>query len=149
MSIEPIDKSSYQDAQQIAAFQSNWQSVLSSVSGTLGLSAGALQAMLQTGSSLSSIAQTRGVSQQALVQSISSALIQSGQLSHATTSQVQQIAAGIANRAPDTDGADGSEAGAHGSPAQEPSGPLSTGPTGYRVASNPGRGSSAPLDQLA
>ncbi len=98
MSVTPISSSSTAALQQSPSGQSNWQNVLSSVSGTLGLSTSALQQQLQSGQSLSSIAQTQGVSQQSLVQSISAALTQSG--STASASRLQQIATNIANRTP-------------------------------------------------
>jgi hypothetical protein len=78
--------------------QNNWQNVLNAASATLGLTGPALQQQLQSGSSLSSIAQSQGVSQQTLVSSISSALTQNG--STATGSQLQQMATSIANRTP-------------------------------------------------
>ncbi len=52
------------------------QNVLISVSGTLGLSTSALQQQLQSGTSVSQIAQAEGVSQQTLVQSISSGRVE-------------------------------------------------------------------------
>src|ERR1700744_2894235 len=84
--------------QQSSSAQSNWQNILSSVSGTLGLSTSTLQQQLQSGESLSSIAQTQGVSQQTLVGSIQSALTQNG--SQASGTQLQQVATNIANRTP-------------------------------------------------
>jgi transposase-like protein len=96
MSVNPIDTSSTSAYQQSAATQSNWESMLSSVSGTLGLSTTSLQQELESGESLSSIAQTQGVSQSTLLQSISTALTQSG--SSASGSQLQQVASNIASR---------------------------------------------------
>ena len=72
------------------------------MSSTLGLSPSALQQQLQSGQSLTQIAQAQGVSQQTLVQSISSALQQNG--STAPASQLQQIATNIANRTPGAGG---------------------------------------------
>ena len=65
MSVIPIGSASIsaQQQQQPATAQGNWQNLLSSLSGTLGLSTSALQQQLQTGQSLSSIAQAQGVSQ--------------------------------------------------------------------------------------
>jgi hypothetical protein len=75
--------------------------MLIAVSGTLGMSMSALpQAAVRV--SLRSIAQPKGVSQQSLIQSTSTALTQNG--STASGSQLQQIATSIANR---TSGADG------------------------------------------
>jgi hypothetical protein len=88
--------------QQSSSAQNNWQSVLSSVSGTLGLSSSALQQQLQSGQSLSSIAKSQGVSQQTLLTSIQGALTQNG--SPATGTQLQTIASNIANRTPGADG---------------------------------------------
>lgn len=96
MSVAPIGSSSTSPLQQPAAMQGDWQNVLSSVSSTLGLNTGALQQELQSGQSLSSIAEAQGVSQQTLTHSITSALIQAG--STASGSQLQQIATNIADR---------------------------------------------------
>ncbi|HEX3690135.1 MAG TPA: hypothetical protein VHV28_10560 [Solirubrobacteraceae bacterium] len=85
-------------SQQSSSAQSDWQNVLSSVSGTLGLSSPALKQQLQSGESLSSIAQTQGVSQQTLIGSIQNALTQNG--STASRPQLQQAATNIANRTP-------------------------------------------------
>jgi hypothetical protein len=85
-------------SQQSSSAQSSWQNVLSSVSGTLGLSSSALQQQLQSGQSLSSIAQSQGVSQQTLIGSIQNALTQNG--STASGPQLQQAATNIANRTP-------------------------------------------------
>jgi hypothetical protein len=96
MSINPLDTSSSSAYQQSSAVQSNWESMLSSMSGTLGLSTTSLQQELESGESLSSIAQTQGVSQSTLLQSISSALTQNG--SSASGAQLQQVASNIASR---------------------------------------------------
>ena len=85
-------------SQQSSSAQSSWQNVLSSVSGTLGLSTSALQQQVQSGQSLSSIAQSQGVSQQTLIGSIQNALTQNG--STASGPQLQQAATNIANRTP-------------------------------------------------
>jgi hypothetical protein len=102
VSVTPINSASVATLQQSSSGKSNWQNVLSSISGSLGLSTSALQQQLQSGQSLSSIAQTQGVSQQALVQSISSALTQNG--STASGSQLTQMATNIANRTPSSGG---------------------------------------------
>jgi len=99
MSINPIGTNNPSAVQQSSSGQSNWQNVLNSVSSTLGLSTSALQQQLQSGSSLSSIAQSQGVSQQTLVSAISTGLTQNGQ-STASSAQLQQIATNIANRTP-------------------------------------------------
>ncbi len=97
MSVTPISSSSIMPSQQqSSSMQSNWKNMMSSLSSTLGLSGNALQQQLQSGQSLSSIAATQGVSQQTLVQSISTALAQNG--SQGSSSQLQQIATNIANR---------------------------------------------------
>ena len=96
MSINPLDTSSSSAYPQSSAVQSNWESMLSSVSGTLGLSTTSLQQELEAGESLSSIAQTQGVSQSTLLQSISTALTQNG--SSASGAQLQQVASSIASR---------------------------------------------------
>jgi hypothetical protein len=102
MSVSPIGASSTSAVQQPWSNQNNnWQKMLSAVAGTLGVSTSALQ-QLQSGSSLSSIAQTKGVSQQSLIQSISAALTQNG--SPASGSQLTQIATNIANRTPGAGG---------------------------------------------
>ena len=102
MSVTPISGSSVTPLQQSSSTQNPWQKLLSSVSSTLGLSPSALQQQLQSGQSLTQIAQAQGVSQQTLVQSISSALQQNG--STAPASQLQQIATDIANRTPGAGG---------------------------------------------
>jgi hypothetical protein len=101
MSIGSIDSSNAW-SQQSGSTQTNWQNILSAASDTLGLSTSALQQQLQSGSSLTSIAQTQGVSQQTLVSSIEGALTQNG--SAATGSQLQSIATTIANRTPGSGG---------------------------------------------
>ncbi len=83
-------------SQQSSSAQSSWQNVLSSVSGTLGLSTSALQQQVQ--SLPSSIAQSQGVSQQTMIGSIQNALTQNG--STASGPQLQQAATNIANRTP-------------------------------------------------
>ena len=98
MSIGSIGSAGLWPSQQTTSAPSNWQNVLNAASGALGLSASALKQQLQSGASLSSIAQSQGVSQQTLVSSISNALTQNG--STATGSQLQQIATNIANRTP-------------------------------------------------
>ncbi|HWE08268.1 MAG TPA: hypothetical protein VG325_02870 [Solirubrobacteraceae bacterium] len=98
MSIGSIGSAGNWPTQQSASPQGNWHNVVNAASGTLGLSTPSLQQQLQSGSSLSSIAQTQGVSQQTLISSISSALTQNG--STATGTQLQQIATNIANRTP-------------------------------------------------
>ncbi len=85
-------------SQQSSSAESSWQNVVSSVSGTLGLSSSALQQQLQSGQSLSSIAQSQGVSQQTLIGSIQNALTSNG--SSASGPQLQQVATNIANRTP-------------------------------------------------
>jgi hypothetical protein len=95
MSVNPIGAPQAAPQQQSSS-ANNWQNVISSVSGTLGMSTAALQQQLQSGQSLSSVAQSQGVSQQALVQSISTALTQGG--ATAPASQLQQMAANIAGR---------------------------------------------------
>jgi hypothetical protein len=85
-------------SQQSSSAQNSFQNVLSSVSGTLGLSTSALQQQLQSGQSLSTIAQSQGVSQQTLIGSIQSALTQNG--STASGPQLTQAATNIANRTP-------------------------------------------------
>jgi hypothetical protein len=105
MSIGSIGSVNASALQQSSSVQSPWQNVLSSVSGTLGLSTSALQQQLQSGASLSSIAQTQGVSQQTLISSISSGLTQNG--SGASGTQLQQAATNIANRTPGAAGAGG------------------------------------------
>ncbi len=102
MSVNAIGAPQAAAQQQTSSSQNNWQNVLNSVSGSLGLSTSALQQQLQSGQSLSSIAQTQGVSQQSLVQSISTAVTQNG--SSASGSQLQQIATNIANRTPSSGG---------------------------------------------
>ena len=102
MSVTPISGSSVAPLQQSSSTQNPWQNMLNSVSSTLGLSTSALQQQLQSGQSLTQIAQNQGVSQQTLVQSISSALQQNG--STAPASQLQQIATNIANRTPGAGG---------------------------------------------
>jgi hypothetical protein len=102
MSVVPIGSSSISTFQQSQSAQSNWQAITSSAASALGLSPSALQQQLQSGQSLSAIAQTQGVSQQSLVQSITSALTQNG--STASASQLQQIATSIANRTPGAGG---------------------------------------------
>jgi hypothetical protein len=98
MSIGSIGSASNWPAQQSSSMQSNWQNILTAASGTLGMTAPALQQQLQSGSSLSSIAQSQGVSQQTLISSISGALTQNG--STATGSQLQTMATNIADRTP-------------------------------------------------
>jgi hypothetical protein len=103
MSVSPIGASTTSAVQQPSSNQNtNWQNMLSAVSGMLGVSTSALQQQLHSGSSLSSIAQTKGVSQQSLIQSISAALTQNG--SAASGSQLAQIATNIANRTPGAGG---------------------------------------------
>jgi hypothetical protein len=85
-------------SQQSSSAQNSFQNVLSSVSGTLGLSTSALQQQLQSGQSLSTIAQSQGVSQQTLIGSIQNALTQNG--STASGPQLTQAATNIANRTP-------------------------------------------------
>ncbi len=102
MSVNAIGATQAVAQQQSSSSQSNWQNVLNSVSGSLGLSTSAVQQQLQSGQSLSSIAAAQGVSQQSLVQSISTALTQNG--SGASGSQLQQIATNIANRTPSSGG---------------------------------------------
>jgi hypothetical protein len=89
-------------SQQSSSPQNSFQNVLSSVSGTLGLSTSALQQQLQSGQSLSSIAQAQGVSQQTLIGSIQNALTQNG--STASGPQLTQVATNIANRTPGAGG---------------------------------------------
>jgi hypothetical protein len=89
-------------SQQSSSAQNSFQNVLSSVSGTLGLSTSALQQQLQSGQSLSTIAQSQGVSQQTLIGSIQSALTQNG--STASGPQLTQAATNIANRTPGAGG---------------------------------------------
>jgi hypothetical protein len=89
-------------SQQSSSAQNSFQNVLSSVSGTLGLSTSALQQQLQSGQSLSSIAQAQGVSQQTLVGSIQTALTQNG--ASASGAQLTQAATNIANRTPGAGG---------------------------------------------
>jgi hypothetical protein len=99
MSIGSIGSvSSAWPSQQSSSAQSSWQNVVSSVSGTLGLSSSALQQQLQSGQSLSSIAQSQGVSQQTLIGSIQNAVTWNG--SAASGPQLQQVATNIANRTP-------------------------------------------------
>jgi hypothetical protein len=98
MSIGSIGGVNALTQQQSSSGQNPWQNVLSSVSGTLGLSSSALKQQLQSGESLSSIAQTQGVSQQTLLGSIQTALTQNG--STASGSQLQQAVTNIANRTP-------------------------------------------------
>jgi hypothetical protein len=124
MSIGSIGSAGSWPTQQSATFQSNWQNVINAASGTLGLSASALKQRLQSGSSLSTIAQSQGVSQQTLVSSISSALTQNG--STATGTQLQQIATNIANRTP---GGHHHHAGGGASLLDPTSGTSSTGST--------------------
>ncbi|HTU97655.1 MAG TPA: hypothetical protein VMF14_17540 [Solirubrobacteraceae bacterium] len=102
MSIGSIDGVNASALQQSASAQSPWQNVLSSVSGTLGLSTSALKQQLQSGQSLSSIASSQGVSQQTLLSSIQNALTQNG--SSASGSQLQTMASNIANRTPGAGG---------------------------------------------
>src|ERR1035438_3094514 len=64
MSVSPIGSAGVSPLQQSPSSQGNWQSVLNSAAGTLGLSTTALQQQLQSGQSLGSIAQGKGVSQQ-------------------------------------------------------------------------------------
>jgi hypothetical protein len=89
-------------SQQSSSAQNSFQNVLSSVSGTLGLSTSALQQQLQSGQSLSSIAQAQGVSQQTLIGSIQTALTQNG--ASASGAQLTQAATNIANRTPGAGG---------------------------------------------
>ncbi len=80
--------------------QNPWPAVLSSAASVLGLSTSALQQQLQSGSSLSSIASSKGVSQQSLVSAIAGALQQSSAASGSnapTGAQLQQTATNIAN----------------------------------------------------
>src|ERR1700689_638529 len=114
MSVVPIGSSSISTFQQSQSAQSNWQAIMSSAASALGLSPSALQQQLQSGQSLSAIAQTQGVSQQSLVQSITTALTQNG--STASASQVQQIATSIANRPPGAGGHHHHHHGGGGSP---------------------------------
>jgi hypothetical protein len=103
MSVSPIGASASTAVQPPSSSQNNnWQNMLSAMSGMLGMSTSALQQQLQSGSSLTSIAQTQGVSPQSLIQSISTALTQNG--STASGSQLQQIATNIANRTPGAGG---------------------------------------------
>jgi hypothetical protein len=103
MSVGPIGASATSALQQPPSNQSgDWQNMLSAVSGTLGMSTSSLQQQLQAGSSLSSIAQTKGVSQPSLLQSITTALTENG--STASGSQLQQIATNIAHRTPGAGG---------------------------------------------
>jgi hypothetical protein len=98
MSIGSIGGVNAASMQQSSSAQSPWQNVLSSVSGTLGLSSSALKQQVQSGASLSSIAQSQGVSQQTLIGSIQNALTQNG--STASGPQLQQVATNIVNRTP-------------------------------------------------
>lgn len=118
MSISPIGNPSISPLQQQSS-QSNWQNMLTALSGTLSLSTSALQQQLQSGQSLTSIAQAQGVSQQTLVQSISTALTQSG--STASGSQLQQIATNIADRTPGAGGHHHHHHGGGGSSVQSSS----------------------------
>ena len=104
MSVSPIGAGSISAVQQQPppSQTSDWQNMLGAVSSTLGMSTSALQQQLQSGSSLSSIAQSKGISQQSLLQTISTALTQNG--STASGSQLQQIATNIANRTPGAGG---------------------------------------------
>ncbi len=103
MSITPIGSQTVWSLPS-SSQSSNWQNVLNAASSALGLSPSDLQTQLASGSSLSSIAQSQGVSQDTLIQSITSALKQNGQLSGASASQLQQVATSIANRTPSAQG---------------------------------------------
>jgi hypothetical protein len=85
---------------QQAPRQSNWQNMLGAASSALGMSTGALAQQMQQGQSLATIASSKGVSTSSLVSSISGALAQSGQLSGASASTLQQIATDMVNRTP-------------------------------------------------
>jgi hypothetical protein len=65
---------SWQAAQQSSPSQRNWQNVLTAASSALGMSTRAVQRQLQGGASLSSIANSRGVPQETLVEAITTAL---------------------------------------------------------------------------
>src|SRR5271155_2780811 len=102
MPVGPVDSSAsnWQYAQQSAGAQSNWQNILTAASSALGESTSTVQQQLQSGSSLSSIASSQGVSQQSLVSAIESALQQSQGASGSnapSSAQLQQIATTIAN----------------------------------------------------
>jgi hypothetical protein len=120
--------------------QSNWLQMLSSLSGTLNMTPTALQQQLKAGSSLSSVADVQGVSQQTLVQSISTALTQYG--SSASGSQLAQIATNIAER---TGNHHPTRTGA-AARTERPSASTLTSATGSRQTSSSAGGS---LDTLA
>lgn len=118
MSIGSIGSADNWPSAQSSPAESNWQNVLAAASSTLGLSTSALQQQLRSGSSLSSIAQSQGVSQQTLVSSISAALTQNG--STATGSQLQQLATDIANRTPGGHHRDHGETSSTGTTSNSP-----------------------------
>jgi hypothetical protein len=99
--------------QPSSSLQSNWRNVLGAAAKALGMRASSVSAQLRTGSSLSSIAQSRGVPQQALTSAIASALSPSTQAA-ATNAERQKIATSIANR---VGGGSHSRQGAGGSDA--------------------------------
>lgn len=98
MSLNTIAGAGLEAAQPSSSLQSNWQNVLSAASKTLGLGVGSVTAQLHAGASLSSIAQSQGISQAALVDAIAGALSPSTQAA-STAAERQQIATSIADRA--------------------------------------------------
>jgi hypothetical protein len=98
MSLNTIAGAGLEGAQPSSSLQSNWQNVLSAASKTLGLGVGSVTAQLKAGASLSSIAQSHGISQGALIDAIAGALSPSTQAA-STAAERQQIATSIAGRA--------------------------------------------------
>ncbi len=98
MSLDVITSAAGAQSQSGSALQNNWRNVLGAAANALGLSPSSVSSQLQAGASLSSIAQSQGVSEQALTGAIAAALSPSTQAS-ATAAERQQIATSIANRA--------------------------------------------------
>lgn len=113
MSVNSIDSTGGWPLQTTST-QTPWQNVLTAASSALGLSTSAVQQQLQAGASLSAIANTQGVSQQSLVQAITSALTQNGQPASASSGQLQQVATSLANRTLGSQAAQGHHHHHHG-----------------------------------
>src|SRR5271155_2465472 len=106
MSVNPVDVGGaiWQPQQQSSSNgrgQGDWQNILDAASSALGVSSGSVEQQLQSGSSLSSIAQSEGVSQQTVVGAITSAIQQNEQSSGASgpsSARLSEIATNIADR---------------------------------------------------
>jgi hypothetical protein len=97
MSITPLSGQSPYTTQP-SSNESVWQSVLTSVSNTLGVSTTSLQQEFSMGQSLNSIGAAQGVPRDTLLKAIETGLQSNSKLSGASSAQIDKIAAQIANR---------------------------------------------------